>query len=76
MAKGGPQELLDRPPNEVDLFAFQETYIFIFSDDQYRETVRKVAEFAHREDLSFNWEDAVIAGAKIRMAAEAEGIEV
>ena len=48
----------DRGVNVTTLVTPSERYVFLFTDKYLPDAIKKVGEFASREDLAFSWHDA------------------
>jgi hypothetical protein len=54
---------------EINVLAIvkgEERYIFLFDDDNRKETLRQLGRYAMNPDLSFTWFDAAVVSQKIR----------
>ena len=59
--------------NEINVLALvkgEERYVFLYDNKSCSETLRTVAKFASKTDLSFTWYDAAVVGQKIRQEAK------
>jgi hypothetical protein len=44
--------------NAIALLKGEERYIFLYTDDCAGKTIEMAGQFAHRPELSFDWNDA------------------
>ena len=59
--------------NVMAIVKGDETYIFLFDDDNRIETLKQTGRFAANQALSFSWHDAAIISQRIRkMTSEKE----
>ncbi len=56
----------DTPTNVLALVKGDERYIFLFDDENRRDTLRTLGRFASHPELSFTWYDAAVLSQRIR----------
>ena len=59
----------EQNPTDINVLALvkgEERYIFLYSDEQKAEVLRRLGQFASNRELSFTWYDAAILSQKIR----------
>ncbi len=57
---------MDQEINVLALVKGNERYVFIYSDDNRNEAVRRMGRFASNRELSFSWYDAAVLSQKVR----------
>jgi hypothetical protein len=57
--------------NVLALVKGSERYIFLYDDENRRETLRTLGRYASRSDLSFSWYDAAVLSQKVRQRSGA-----
>ncbi len=59
----------EQNPDDINVLALvkeEERYIFLYSDEQKAEVLRRLGQFASNRELSFTWYDAAVLSQKIR----------
>ena len=58
--------------NVLALVKGDERYIFLFNDNNRKQTLRLLGRYASNPDLSFTWYDAPIMSQKVRVLSKME----
>lgn len=58
--------------NVLALVKGDERYIFLFNDNNRKQTLRLLGRYASNPDLSFTWYDAAIMSQKVRVLSNME----
>ena len=58
--------------NVLALVKGEERYIFLFNEENRRQTLRLLGRYASNPDLSFTWYDAAIMSQKVRVLSNME----
>ena len=58
--------------NVLALVKGEERYIFLFNEDNRKQTLRMLGRYASNPDLSFTWYDAAVMSQKVRTLSSIE----
>ena len=66
--------LVSQDINVLALLKGEERYIFLFNDQNRKETLRLLGRYASNPDLSFTWYDTAVMSQKVRSLTKLERI--